>query len=80
MQDIGRDDGAVDLIAEPAPGLRYETLQPRARTIEGEQTYRVAAIADLIAMKHFANRPQDEGHVRLLRAAWEASTEPRNGP
>jgi hypothetical protein len=72
--------GRLDLIAEPAPGLRYETLEPRARTIEGEQTYRVAAIADLIAMKHFANRPQDEGHIRLLRAVWNASTEPRNAP
>ena len=77
---LGTRHGRLDLIAEPAPGLRYETLQPRARTIEGEQTYRVAAIADLIAMKRFANRPQDEGQIRLLRAAWEASTEPRNGP
>ena len=68
--------GRLDLLAEPAPGLRYETLEPRARTIEGEQTYRVASIADLIAMKRFASRPQDEGHIRLLRAAWEASTEP----
>jgi hypothetical protein len=71
--------GRLDLLAEPAPGLRYETLAPRARTIEGEQTYRVASIADLIAMKRFANRPQDEGHIRLLRAAWEASTEPATG-
>lgn len=70
--------GRLDLLAEPAPGLRYETLEPRARTIDGEQTYRVAAIADLIAMKRFGNRPQDEGHIRLLRAAWEASTEPRD--
>lgn len=69
--------GRLELLAEPAPGLRYETLEPRARTIEGEQTYRVAAIADLIAMKRFANRPRDEGHIRLLRAAWEASTEPK---
>ena len=68
--------GRLDLLVEPAPGLRYETLEPRARTIEGEQTYRVASIADLIAMKRVANRPQDAGHIRLLRAAWEASTEP----
>jgi len=70
--------GRLDLLAEPAPGLRYETLEPRARTIEGEQTYRVASIADLIAMKRVANRPQDAGHIRLLRAAWEASTEPED--
>jgi hypothetical protein len=68
--------GRLDLLAEPAPGIRYETLEPRARTIEGQQRYRVASIADLIAMKRAAGRPQDAGHIRLLRAAWEASTEP----
>lgn len=68
--------GRLDLLAEPAPGLRYESLEPRARLIEGEQRYRVASIADLIAMKRAAGRPQDAGHIRLLRAAWEASTEP----
>lgn len=70
--------GRLDLLAEPAPGLRYETLDPRARTIEGEQRYRVASIADLIAMKRVARRPQDEGHIRLLRAAWEAAAEPED--
>jgi hypothetical protein len=68
--------GRLDLLAEPGPGLRYETLAPRARTIDGIQTYRVASLADLIAMKRVAGRPQDEGHIRLLRAALEASTEP----
>lgn len=68
--------GRLDLLAEPAAGLRYDSLEPRARTIEGEQTYRVASIADLIAMKRFGNRPQDAGPVRLVRAAWEASTKP----
>ncbi|MFL5686847.1 MAG: hypothetical protein ACJ77D_12405, partial [Chloroflexota bacterium] len=66
--------GRLDLLAEPAPGLRYE-LEPRARTIQGERTYRVASIADLIAMKRFGNRPQDAGPVRLPGAAREASTE-----
>jgi hypothetical protein len=68
--------GRLDLLAEPAPGLRYETLAPRARTIDGVESYRVASLADLIAMKRAAGRPQDEGHIRLLRAALEASTEP----
>jgi hypothetical protein len=68
--------GRLDLLGEPAPGLRYETLAPRARTIEGRATYRVAGIADLIAMKRYAARPRDEGQIELLRAVWEASTEP----
>lgn len=68
--------GRLDLLGEPAPGLRYEALAPRARTIEGHATYRVASIADLIAMKWFAGRARDEGQIELLRAAWEASTEP----
>jgi hypothetical protein len=70
--------GRLDLLGEPAPGLRYETLAPRARTIEGRATYRVASIADLIAMKRFAGRPRDEGQIELLRAVWEASTEPES--
>jgi hypothetical protein len=68
--------GRLDLLGEPAPGLRYETLAPRARTIAGRATYRVASLADLIAMKRFAGRPRDEGQIELLRAVWEASTEP----
>jgi hypothetical protein len=68
--------GRLDLLAEPARGIRYETLAPKARTIEGERTYLVASIPDLIVMKRAAGRPQDEGHIRLLRAALEASTEP----
>ncbi|MEO7664175.1 MAG: hypothetical protein ABIV26_03550 [Candidatus Limnocylindrales bacterium] len=68
--------GRLDLLAEPAPGLRYEALAPRARTIHGEQVYPVASLADLIAMKRHAGRAQDVGHIQLLRAAWDASTEP----
>jgi hypothetical protein len=68
--------GRLDLLAEPAPGTGYHTLAPRARTIEGARTYRAASIPDLIAMKRAAGRPQDAGHIRLLRAVLEASTEP----
>ena len=68
--------GRLDLLAEPAPGLRYESLAPRARTIQGGQTYLVASLADLIAMKRHAGRPRDAGHIELLRAAWDASTDP----
>ena len=68
--------GRLDLLAEPAPGFPLEVLASRARTIEGQQRYRVASLADLIAMKRFAGRPRDAGQIELLRAAWEASTEP----
>ena len=73
---LGTRHGRLDLLGEPVPGLRYEVLAPRARLIEGQQTYRVASLADLIAMKRAAGRPRDAGHIELLRAAWEASTEP----
>ena len=68
--------GRLDLLGEPAPDLHYEVLADRARTVEGRQRYRVASLADLIAMKRHAGRPQDAGHVVLLRAALDASTEP----
>src|SRR5262245_14156435 len=64
--------GRLDLLAEPAPGLRYEVLAPRARTIEGRQRYKVAALPDLIAMKRHSARPQDAGHIILLQAALDA--------
>jgi hypothetical protein len=68
--------GRLDLLGEPAPGLQFDALARRARMIEGQQRYRVASLADLIAMKRFAGRARDAGHIELLRAAWEASTEP----
>jgi len=63
--------GRLDLLGEPAPGLRYPTLAERARTIRGEQTYLVASIADLIGMKRAAGRPKDLAQVDLLEATAE---------
>lgn len=48
--------GRLDLLGEPAPGLDYDAMSSRARTIRGAQTYLVATIDDLIAMKRAAGR------------------------
>jgi hypothetical protein len=63
--------GRLDLMGEPAPGLRYTDLIIRARWINGAERYPVASIADLIAMKSYAGRPKDVGQVELLRVAAE---------
>ena len=60
--------GRLDLLGEPTPGLAYQSLAERSRTIHGEQTYRVASIADLIAMKRAAGRPKDLAQLDLLEA------------
>jgi hypothetical protein len=60
--------GRLDLMGEPAPGLRYAELISRARWIDGTERYPVASIEDLIAMKSYAGRPKDLGQVELLRA------------
>ena len=63
--------GRLDLLGEPAPGLGYSSLAERARTIQGEQTYLVASIADLIVMKRAAGRPKDLAQLDLLVATAE---------
>jgi hypothetical protein len=60
--------GRLDCIAEPAPGLTYETLSERGRPFEGSETYLVASIDDLITMKRTAGRPKDLAQLDLLRA------------
>jgi hypothetical protein len=63
--------GRLDLLGEPAPGIDYDFLHGRARTIHGEQTYQVAAIHDLITMKRAAGRVKDMAQIELLRATAE---------
>jgi len=69
--------GRLDCLGEPAPGITYETIAERARTIRASETYQVAAFEDLLAMKRAANRPKDIGHIELLRAAIEEARERR---
>ncbi|HEY8767862.1 MAG TPA: hypothetical protein VIP09_11470 [Dehalococcoidia bacterium] len=63
--------GRLDLLGEPAPGINYTFLAKRARTIHGQQTYQVATIDDLIAMKRAAGRSKDLAQIELLRATAE---------
>jgi hypothetical protein len=63
--------GSLDLVAEPGAGADYDTLASRARRFEGEESYLVASIEDLIAMKSAAGRPKDIGQVEMLRIAAE---------
>lgn len=75
--------GRLDLLGEPAPGTDYVFLARRARTIHGEQTYQVASIDDLIAMKRAAGRTKDLAQIELLRATAEelaAESKPRRKP
>jgi hypothetical protein len=70
--------GRSDLMREPAPGLGYEALSARARTIRGRETYRVASIDDLIIMKRHAGRAKDIGHLEILRAVADVLAEGRH--
>ena len=64
--------GRLDCLGEPAPGLGYDTLAERGRTIRGSsETYVVASFDDLIEMKRAAGRPKDLAQIELLRAARE---------
>jgi hypothetical protein len=60
--------GRLDLLGEPAPRINYAVLVKRARTIHGQETYQVATIDDLIAMKRAAGRTKDMAQIELLRA------------
>jgi len=60
--------GRLDLLGEPGAGLDHASLASRARVIRGQETYLVASLEDLIAMKSAAGRPKDAGQVELLRA------------
>lgn len=59
--------GRLDLLGEPGAGLDYASLLPGARLIQGQRSYLVASVRDLLAMKVAVGRPKDIGHAELLR-------------
>ena len=64
--------GDFDLLADPDPGLDYETLERtavRAR-VHGVSVL-VASLDDLIAMKRAAGRPKDRIELEILGALRE---------
>ena len=61
--------GSLDLLAAPPGAPPWETLRRRAEQIELDgHTVRVAAIADLVAMKQAAGRPRDLEDIEALEA------------
>jgi len=64
--------GAIDLLADPDPGLDYEQLMASAvvRRVAGVDVH-VASLDDLIAMKRAAGRPKDRIELEILGAVRE---------
>ena len=64
--------GEFDLLANPDPGLDYETLAQTAVDARvGDVPVRVASLDDLIAMKRAAGRPKDLVELEILGALRE---------
>jgi hypothetical protein len=63
--------GKLDCLGEPAPGIDYVYLAPRARRISGEVSYLVASAEDLLEMKRAAGRLKDGAHIEILAATIE---------
>lgn len=64
--------GRFDLLANPDPGLNYETLRMNAIEVEpfGVRAF-AAGLDDLIAMKRAAGRPKDRIELEILGALRE---------
>lgn len=64
--------GSLDLLAQPDPGLDYETLLARSEAAEvAGVPVRFAGLDDLIAMKRAAGRPKDRVELEILGALRE---------
>jgi predicted nucleotidyltransferase len=64
--------GRLDLLANPDPGFRYETLRLNAISVEPFGVPVIAAgLDDLIAMKRAAGRPKDRVELEILGALRE---------
>jgi hypothetical protein len=64
--------GRIDLLANPGPGLDYETLRRNAIEVAPFGVSALAAgLDDLIAMKRAAGRPKDRVELEILGALRE---------
>jgi Nucleotidyl transferase AbiEii toxin, Type IV TA system len=64
--------GDIDLLVNPEGSPGYETLRERASVMElSGRSVRVASIADMLAMKRAAGRPQDLIDIESLEVARE---------
>jgi hypothetical protein len=67
---LDTDEGALDLLVDPAGAAPYPELRARADQIELEGVaIRVVALDDLLAMKRAAGRPRDLVDVEALETA-----------
>jgi hypothetical protein len=81
---LDTDDGGLDLLADPPGAPRYEVMRDRADRVELDRVVvAVAALADLLAMKRAAARPQDLADSEALVVARGSKAEedqrPRSG-
>ncbi|HTD10179.1 MAG TPA: nucleotidyl transferase AbiEii/AbiGii toxin family protein [Solirubrobacteraceae bacterium] len=71
--------GDIDLLVDPEGSPGYETLRERASVMElSGRSVRVASIADMLAMKRAAGRPQDLIDIESLEVARELGSRPRS--
>jgi predicted nucleotidyltransferase len=64
------DEGALDLLVDPAGAAPYAELRARADRVELEGVeIRVVSLDDLLDMKRAAGRPQDLADVEALETA-----------
>jgi hypothetical protein len=67
---LDTDDGALDLLVDPAGAAPYPELRARADRIDLEGVeIRLVALDDLLAMKRAAGRPRDLVDVEALETA-----------
>ena len=67
---LATDDGALDLLVDPAGAAPYADLRSRADRVELDGVaIRVVALDDLLAMKRAAGRPRDLVDVEALETA-----------
>lgn len=73
--DAGDFDVLADMPDRQGQHLRFDDLSPRAVTVTvGGLTIRLAALADVIASKEWANRPKDREALPELHAIQEHHT------
>lgn len=73
--------GSLDILGTPSGTRGYDDLMESAQEMDLDGlTIHVAALDDLIAMKHAAGRPKDRIEVEILVALREETEREQRGP